>query len=94
MKKETMKTVEALVRAGIADPAECAAVLARLAGQSPARRDKLLTAKQAAEIAGVHKRTVQAWGHKGFLHPKKITSRRVRFSRAELEDFLCETAEG
>lgn len=95
MKKETMKTAEALVRAGIPDPAECAAVLARLSGQAgKERRDKMLSAKEAAVIAGVHKRTIQLWEKKGFLHGRHITSKRVRFSRNELEQFLCETAEG
>lgn len=94
MKLETKHNLTAFVRATVVDPLELADVLARIEGKpKPTRRDKMITSKEAAEIAGVHKKTIQAWGRKGLLTPRRITRRRVRFSRNELEQFLCETAE-
>ena len=94
MKKETIETGAALLRAGIADPAERSEALTwwARAGKQNERRDKMISAKEAAELAGVHKKTIQEWERKGFLHGRHITAKRVRFSRNELEAFLCETA--
>lgn len=90
MRQATLKTGETVLQAVITDPEERAEAMARWRGEKPARRDKMLTAKEAAAIAGVHKKTIQLWDKKGLLHGRHITARRVRFSRNELEDFLCE----
>lgn len=90
MKPETIKTATALVEAGISDPRERAEVLTALKAQT-ARRDKLLTTRQAAELASVHRKTLFGWERKGYLHARRVTPSRVRWSKRELEDFLCET---
>lgn len=94
MKTKTIQTMTSLARAAIEDPVELGDVLIRLEGKPEhAKRDKLLTSREAAEIAKVHKKTILAWGRKGLLTPRRITRRRVRFSRNELEQFLGETTE-
>ena len=92
MKPETMNTMTALARAGIQDPNERAEVEA-LFKPRPPRRDKMLSTSAAATLAGVHRKTLFAWARKGYLTPKRITPSRVRWSKCELETFLCETAE-
>lgn len=92
MKQQTLKTAEALVRAGIPDAVECAEVLAMLKPK-PAKREKMLTTRAACELAGVHPKTLFRWAMKGYLKPHRITPSRVRWPKSELETFLCETAE-
>lgn len=93
MRAETKKTVAALVAAAIHDPAEKAAVLERLEDKPTApQKDKMLTGKEACQLAQVARRTLWDWERRGYLHPKHITPRRIRWSRNELENFLCETA--
>lgn len=60
--------------------------------ERPLPRDTLLTTRKAADFAGVHRKTLFGWERKGYLHPKRITPSRVRWSKRELESFLCETA--
>lgn len=93
MKVETRKTVEAFAKAAIQDPAERDAVLAALNRPKTERRDKMITGKEAARLAGVTRHTIREWEKLGHLHGKHITPRRVRFSRNELEEFLCEAVE-
>lgn len=92
MKPETIKALEAFARAGIADPAEREAAIAAIQPK-PERRDKMLTGKEAARFAGVARKTIRDWELKGLIHGRHITSKRVRFSRNELEEFLCERME-
>lgn len=89
MRTETLQTATAILSAAIPDKGERAEVLAMLK-PTPARRDKLLTTREAAELAGVHRKTLFSWEAKGYLKPRRITPSRVRWSRAELQDFLCE----
>lgn len=91
MKPETLETSRALLAAGIHDKKEREEALA-LFVPKPDRRDKMLTTRQAAELAGTHRKTLFAWERKGYLKPRRITPSRVRWSRNELEAFLCETA--
>ena len=93
MKPETMTTAAALLTAGIQDQRERAEVLSALKAQAD-RRDRMLTTAAAAKFAGVHRKTLFAWERKGYLRPHRITPSRVRWSRNELETFLCESAEG
>ena len=90
MKIETLKTLEAFARAAIADPGERAEAV-KLFAPKPPVREKLLTTRQAAEFAGTHRKTLFAWARKGYLHPRRITPSRVRWGKAELENFLCES---
>ncbi len=93
LKPETMTTAAALLSAGIPDQRERAEVLSALQAQAD-RRDRMLTTAAAAKFAGVHRKTLFAWERKGYLKPRRITPSRVRWSRNELQDFICETAEG
>lgn len=92
MKPETITTATALLTAGISDPRERADALSFFRAQAE-RKDKMLTTAAAAQFANVHQKTLFAWERKGYLHPRRITPSRVRWSRRELETFLCETAE-
>lgn len=89
VKPETMTTATALLAAGIPDKNERAEVLKFF--ERPLPRDTLLTTRKAAHLAGVHRKTLFGWERKGYLHPKRITPSRVRWSKRELESFLCET---
>ena len=84
-----MNTMTALARAGIQDPNERAEVLSMLKPRPPVR-DRMLSTGAAATLAGVHRKTLFAWARKGYLTPKRITPSRVRWSKSELENFLCE----
>ena len=92
MKAETRKKLEGFIRFSIEDPREAAEALALLCGiggeKEKPKRDKLMTSKEAAEFAGVHRTTILLWGRLGYLNPRRITDRRIRFSRNELERFL------
>lgn len=91
MKRETLKMVEALIRAAVTDPVERDELLKRIAEKPKIeRKDKMLTGKDAAQLAGVTRRTIARWEQEGYIHGRHITRSRVRFSRNELEDFLCE----
>lgn len=92
MKPETLETARAIVAAAIPDKGERAEALALLTPK-PERRDKMLTTGEACRFAGVVSKTLFRWGRKGYLKPRRITPSRVRWSRNELEAFLCETAE-
>jgi len=94
MRQETINTITAFLSAAIADKAERAEAIEKLSNQESVRnRDKMLTTKAAAALAGVCDKTLFRWEGLGYLHPKHITARRVRWSKRELETFLCETAE-
>lgn len=72
---------------------ELADVMSRLdpPKETAKRPDKHLTTREACRLAGVHRKTLGTWAKKGFLHPNRITPSRFRWSRNELETFLCET---
>lgn len=91
VKTETVTTATALLTAGISDPRERAEALAAFKATAD-RRDRMLTTAAAATLAGVHRKTLFQWERKGYLKPRRITPSRVRWSRNELENFLCETA--
>lgn len=91
MKPETAKTMTAFADAAIADKSEREEVKAMFTPK-PERRDKMLTTRAACELAEVNPKTLFRWERKGYLKPRRITPSRVRWSRNELETFLCETA--
>jgi len=91
MKQETRELVKGLVRAAINDPAEREEVLAALRERKP-EREKLVNGQEAARIAGITRRTLALWEKKGWVRGRHITPRRVRFSVAELEEFLSRGA--
>jgi len=49
---------------------------------------KMLTRKQVASMLGCHVETIKRYGRKGLLHPVKFTARAVRYSEAEVLDFM------
>ena len=94
MRAETKRTIENLIRAAIADPVERDAALALLEKPIAADRpDNLLTGVEAARLCGVSRKTLRDWEVKKLISAKHITAKRVRFSRRELETFLCEKLE-
>lgn len=93
MNEETRRAVAAFVRAAIQDPAEREAAIAAIEKPKPERRDKMLTGREACRFAGVARKTLRDWEKKGLIHGRHITPKRVRFSRNELEGFLCERME-
>lgn len=88
MKPETRKTMTAFADAAIADKGEREEVKA-LFDPKHTRGDRQLTTGEACRLAGVVSKTLYRWERQGHLHPARITKSRVRWSRAELEDFLC-----
>ncbi len=93
MNEKTRKTITAFVQGAIEDPKERQAALAALQPKVE-RRDKLLTGAEAARMAGVARKTIRDWEKKGLIRGRHITRSRVRFSRNELEAFLCEVEGG
>jgi predicted site-specific integrase-resolvase len=49
---------------------------------------RLLSRKQVAEIAGVHRETVKRWERRGLLKANRINSRVVRYEWHEVMRFL------
>lgn len=90
MNESTRNTIVTFVKGAIADPLQQKEALAALQPKSE-RRDKLLTGAEAARMAGVARKTIRDWEKKGLIRGRHITRSRVRFSRNELEAFLCET---
>lgn len=95
MNSNTLKYATAILSAAIIDKNDRDEAIERLLTPRPDRptRDKMLTTRAACQMAGVHPKTLFRWEEKGYLHPKRITPSRIRWSRTELETFLCETAD-
>ena len=49
---------------------------------------RLLSRKQVAEIAGVHRETVKRWERRGLLKAYRINSRVVRYERHDVMELL------
>lgn len=95
MRKETRQTVAALIRAAGMDSSEQAAVLSALdRAENKPRPDKMLTPGEACALAEVTRKTLRKWERAGYLHPRRITRSRIRWSRNELEKFLTGEAVG
>ena len=52
--------------------------------------EKMITARQAAEILGTCPTTVHRYARAGKLCAIRQSSRRIRFSKAEVEELACE----
>lgn len=89
MKKATYELVAGLVRAAVADKGEQAEALRLLAPREETRKDRQLTTREAAELAGVSGKTLFRWEKRGLIHAKRFTGSRIRWSRNEIETFLC-----
>lgn len=90
--EKTLRMVRAFVTSVVGSADERMELLDRLEGRpkQQGRRDKMLNVREAAALAGVHYKTIWAWAGKGRIHARKITERRIRFSRNELAEFLGE----
>lgn len=55
------------------------------------KREKVvpITGKEACEILGCCRKTLENYERRGLLKPLRITSRKIRFNRAEVEGLLC-----
>ncbi len=64
-----------------------ARILAALKEPKPAA-DKMLTRKQVASLLGVSGESVKRYGRKKLLAPVRFSSRAVRYSEAQVSDFM------
>ncbi|MBU0676920.1 MAG: helix-turn-helix domain-containing protein [Verrucomicrobia bacterium] len=89
MKTETKTTIETILNAdGSLSDSEREVITKALAGGNTRRR--MGTARQAAEILGVHPRTVHRYARMGLLHPARQTARRIRFDLEEVSRLSTE----
>ena len=65
-----------------APPDRYAAILSAAKGN--ARRRPILP-RVAAEILGVHRRTLQRYERAGLLHPIRLSSQKIRYDAGEVE---------
>lgn len=91
MRPETMSTVEAILSADTSVPADHRKTILDFCRENRrTSRARMITAKEAAGILGVHPRTLQRWGREGRLHPVSYTPRRIRWNEGEIREFLQE----
>ena len=50
--------------------------------------ERYLSAKQAAEMLGVHKQTIFRWVKEKKLNPIKVGERAIRYKLSEIEDYI------
>jgi predicted DNA-binding transcriptional regulator AlpA len=56
--------------------------------EQPPDNPRMITRKQVAALLGVHVETVKRYSRNKLLHPVKFTARAVRYSEAEVLDFM------
>ncbi len=86
---EQAQLAELISRFQTAPPDIRAAMLQTATGTE---RKRPGTIREAAEILGVHKRTVQRLARRGLLHPIRITPRCIRWDLAEVERLATQGA--
>ena len=92
MKASTIDLLDGLISAAVKDKGEQAEAKALIRQKVEKRPDKQLTTNAAAELVGCTGKTLFRWAKAGKLHPRRLSASLVRWSRNEIEDFLC--AEG
>jgi len=70
-----------------ATPEELKRILSAAKEPTPAK-PKMLTRKQVASLLGVHTETVKRYGRKGLLKTIRFSARAVRYSEAEVLNFM------
>jgi len=70
-----------------ATPEEKKRILSAIKEPTPAKQ-KMLTRKEVASMLGCHTETIKRYGRNGLLHPVRFTARAVRYSEAEVLDFM------
>ena len=91
MKAATIRKLEKIVPLAFDDPKEAQEVwdtFNRGRNLEREERDKLLKTKEACQLAQVTWKTLRGWELKGYIHARRITQRRIRWSRRELVAFL------
>jgi len=65
----------------------------QVVGLQPARPRRLITASQAADILGVHKKTLERYAKRELLNPIRYSKRKIRYDAEEIEDFAVNGVE-
>ncbi len=76
-----------LIEAILAAPAERHAAIYRAATSDPGK-PKMGTAKNAADILGVHVRTLKRYVRRGLLTERRLSQRMIRYDLSEVEALL------
>jgi hypothetical protein len=77
-----------LIETVLSAPAERHAAIFRAATAEPGR-PKMGTAKDAADILGVHFRTVKRYVKRGLLTERRLSQRLIRYDLSEVERLLA-----
>ncbi len=94
MNETTRKLLTAFTKSAITDPEQRDAALAALAPRKEERPDRWLKTREALQLCGFASwKTLRRAEKAGILHPRHLSARMVRWSRNELEGWLCGTAE-
>lgn len=92
MNETTRKMLAAFAKSAITDSVQREAALAAIAPRREERADKWLKTREALALVGVASwKTLRRAELAGKLHPRHLSKRMVRWSRNELEDWLCGT---
>lgn len=92
MNETTRKMLAAFAKTAVTDPVQREAALAALAPRKEERPDKWIKTKEALALCGFASwKTLRRAEKAGKLHPRHLSARMVRWSRNELENWLCGT---
>ena len=84
MRTETITTIQSVASAdATTTPEHVQRVVA--ACRTESQKPRMGTVRDAAELLGVHPRTIQRYERLGILKAVRITSRRIRYNMNELE---------
>ena len=89
MNETTRKLLAAFAKTAVTDPEQREAALAALAPRKDERPDKWLKTKEAVALTGLSGKTLRRHELAGTLHPRHLSARMLRWSRNELERWLC-----
>lgn len=90
MKDSTVATIEHILLADPTVPPELAQRVRAACQEKAIRPGPKITARAAAEILGVHVRTLARYAREGKLRPIRLSRRRIRYAQAEVEAFAAE----
>ena len=88
MKEEIYKVIKILLlHDETLGPDDRQAILKVCRYPKTASRRKLITVRQAAEIIGCHPKTVQRYERQGVINAIRLSKRKVRYVKQEIEEF-------
>jgi len=90
MRDASLATIEAILAADPTVPPELAQRVKAVCQEKAIRPGPKITARAAAEILGVHVRTLARYAREGKLHPIRLSRRRIRYAQSEVEAFAAE----